>query len=577
MGTPPGVAATFECRRECASPNGRSLARARALACRQPEQAFCAQPPQALPRAARPRAWRVRAAARGRRRPPAACPHGTASATRHLLAGLVAQRRERALDVGLRRQPDRDVEADASVSSVSLLQDPAGEPLVRDHDPLLGRRAQDRVVEPHVLDDAVVALERHPVADADRLRDREHDPGDEVGQRLARGEADDRGGDRARGEQAGRRRCRGPVKPESATTMPISERSPRRQPAHEAQPRVAPLGDAAAQHPAGEPRRARAERAVDHDASEDDDRKIARPRVIARRATVDQCQYRVASHGAPQPRAILLDALGTLLTFEPPAPHLRARAARARAPTSASGGAGGDPRRDRLLPRAPARGAATRPALAACAGAARRRCGRAAEPAASLGGDALTRAAGRAALPRLPRRRPALRALRAPRDPRSSSSPTGTCRCTSGSHETGLAPLVDGALASAEVGAAKPDRRHLRARRWSSPAPRRRRPGTSATRPRPTSRARARPALHAGADRPRRGARPPAWPIACSTATLAGCYIPHPSGPEPPAPELPDELPPDRVRRSRRRRRGATSCRAWPAVGAVRGDAGDAR
>ena len=45
---------------------------------------------------------------------------------------------------------------------------------------------------------------RHAVADADRLRDREHDAGDDVAERLLRGEADDRGGDRARGEDRGR-------------------------------------------------------------------------------------------------------------------------------------------------------------------------------------------------------------------------------------------------------------------------------------------------------------------------------------------------------------------------------------
>src|SRR3712207_7869246 len=55
---------------------------------------------------------------------------------------------------------------------------------------------RSRVVEPHVLDHAVVALERDPVPDADRLGDRQHDPRDEVGQRLAGGEADDRGRDR---------------------------------------------------------------------------------------------------------------------------------------------------------------------------------------------------------------------------------------------------------------------------------------------------------------------------------------------------------------------------------------------
>ena len=56
-------------------------------------------------------------------------------------------------------------------------------------------------------------------------------------------------------------------------------------------------------------------------------------------------------------------------------------------------------------------------------------------------------------------------------------------------HETGLAPLLDGALASAEVGAAKPDRAIFAAALELARAPTT--PGTSATRWRPTSRARA--------------------------------------------------------------------------------------
>ena len=51
-----------------------------------------------------------------------------------------------------------------------------------------------------------LVLERDPVADPDRLRDREHDPGDEVADRLARGEADDEPEHGARGEDPGRRR-----------------------------------------------------------------------------------------------------------------------------------------------------------------------------------------------------------------------------------------------------------------------------------------------------------------------------------------------------------------------------------
>ena len=68
-------------------------------------------------------------------------------------------------------------------------------------DLLVAERAQERVVEADVLDDAVLVLDEHPVADADRLGDGEHDPGDEVRERLAGREAEDGRGDRAGGEQ----------------------------------------------------------------------------------------------------------------------------------------------------------------------------------------------------------------------------------------------------------------------------------------------------------------------------------------------------------------------------------------
>ena len=50
----------------------------------------------------------------------------------------------------------------------------------------------------------VVVLDGDPVAEPDRLGDRELDPGDHVAERLARGEADDQPEHRARGEDPGR-------------------------------------------------------------------------------------------------------------------------------------------------------------------------------------------------------------------------------------------------------------------------------------------------------------------------------------------------------------------------------------
>ena len=64
-----------------------------------------------------------------------------------------------------------------------VAQDAGGEALVGDHHALVGGGAQDREVEPDVLDDAVVLLEGHPVADPQRLRDGEQDPGHRVGER----------------------------------------------------------------------------------------------------------------------------------------------------------------------------------------------------------------------------------------------------------------------------------------------------------------------------------------------------------------------------------------------------------
>ena len=141
--------------------------------------------------------------------------------------------------------------------------------------------------------------------------------------------------------------------------------------------------------------------------------------------------------------------------------------------------------------------------LADLRGAARRRCGRAAgrSPTDTL----LGRAAGRAALPRLPRQRAG--AARAARDAGSALVVVSNWDWSLHErlHETGLAPLVDGALASAEVGVGQAGRRDLRAPRSSSPARRRR--GVARRRHaggRRRGRARGRPAPDA--DRARRAA-----------------------------------------------------------------------
>ena len=157
-------------------------------------------------------------------------------------------------------------------------------------------------------------------------------------------------------------------------------------------------------------------------------------------------------------RALLLDAMGTLLTFEPPAPRLRAAL---RAATGADVGEraagrairaeiahyrahlhlGGDAAGLAELRRTAA--AAMRPELP--------------EPAASLGDDALLAALLEAlrfrAYPEVPRTLEALRR----RGIRLVVVSNWDVSLHERLAELRLAPLVDGVLASAEFGAAKPD------------------------------------------------------------------------------------------------------------------------
>jgi putative hydrolase of the HAD superfamily len=164
--------------------------------------------------------------------------------------------------------------------------------------------------------------------------------------------------------------------------------------------------------------------------------------------------------GHAPPRAVLLDAMGTLLTFEPPAPHLRA-ALRRRLGVDVG---------------APAARAAIAAEIAyyrahlddgrdvAALADLRRRCAEAMRPAlgpvaagapAEVLTDALLAALRFHAYPDAA---PALARLRA-----AGARLVVVSNWDASLHErlaeTGLADLVDGALASAEVGAAKPDPR----------------------------------------------------------------------------------------------------------------------
>jgi putative hydrolase of the HAD superfamily len=160
-------------------------------------------------------------------------------------------------------------------------------------------------------------------------------------------------------------------------------------------------------------------------------------------------------HGVAQPtRAVLLDALGTLLTFEPPAPHLRA-ALRDRGHDVSEAAAKQAIRDEIAYYRAHINEGGDVAGLADL----RRRSAEAMRGA--LPGvpddtllDALLESLRFFAYPDVA---PALAALRAA-GVRIVVVSNWDASLHERLHETGLAPLIDGALASAEVGAAKPER-----------------------------------------------------------------------------------------------------------------------
>src|SRR5262245_5219932 len=161
-----------------------------------------------------------------------------------------------------------------------------------------------------------------------------------------------------------------------------------------------------------------------------------------------------AANMARQPSAITFDALGTLVGFEPPAPHLRAALEqRGHAVTEA---AAKQAIRDEIAYyRAHIAEGGDQAGLADL----RRRSAQAMRDA--LPGvpddallDALLESLRFFAYPDVP---PALRALRAA-GLRIVVVSNWDASLHERLHETGLAPLIDGALASAEVGAAKPER-----------------------------------------------------------------------------------------------------------------------
>ena len=153
--------------------------------------------------------------------------------------------------------------------------------------------------------------------------------------------------------------------------------------------------------------------------------------------------------------AVLLDALGTLLTFEPPAPHLRAALRELGIDVSEEAAAAAI-RAEIAYYRAHLHDGRDEAGLEAL----RRRAAEAMRPAlgVEIDGEALTRALlASLRFHAYPDAAPALRELRA-RGARLVVVSNWDVSLHERLAETGLAPLVDGAVASAELGHAKPER-----------------------------------------------------------------------------------------------------------------------
>jgi len=164
--------------------------------------------------------------------------------------------------------------------------------------------------------------------------------------------------------------------------------------------------------------------------------------------------------GQSRPRAILLDALGTLMSFEPPAPHLRAALRERTGEDVGAEAAQAAIRAEIAYYRAHLHEGSDPESLAGL----RTRCAAAmsdALPGISVAVllDALLASLRFFAYPDVA---PTLKALRSA-GIRTVVVSNWDWSLHERLAETGLAPLVDGALASAEIGSAKPDGEIFRA------------------------------------------------------------------------------------------------------------------
>ena len=161
--------APLSCPRVGGLPCSRAVRRARARAA--PRRAARAgSPPAARPRAGRGRGpLRPSPRRRRGRGPPASI-----SASRTVPPSPIApaSSSHAAVGVDVRRQPERHLRDDARRDDRVVADDDRRETLVRHDEAGVVGRAQPRVGEPHVLDGARDVLDRHEVADPDRLGDR---------------------------------------------------------------------------------------------------------------------------------------------------------------------------------------------------------------------------------------------------------------------------------------------------------------------------------------------------------------------------------------------------------------------
>ena len=231
--------------------------------------------------------------------------------------------------------------------------------------------------------------------------------------------------------------------------------------AHEAQPGVGLRRQVAAGHRLGQPRAAAREHPVDEEGDASATATETRAEIQrARSLTVQLCRAMGSRGmgGARLRRAVLLDALGTLLRLEPPAPRLRAALARPRGGGRRVRGRGAIRAEIGFYRRTCTR-AATRRRSPRCAelrgGRCARRCGRG--RARSRAPADARRCWTRWSSPPTPTPRP--RSRRCARSGRARRRvQLGRLARTSASRRPGLAPLVDAAVASAVFGAAKPER-----------------------------------------------------------------------------------------------------------------------